>query len=162
MLAMADRAAAIIISKRHILLIHRIRTSRDFYVFPGGHIEEGESAEEACIREVLEETGLNTAWLQPAFDHAVPTRLAHYFFVEVQPGTLSLGGPEAFKRTEQNRYLLEWVPLVQVGGYNLQPGAVRDAIARVIAEDGPVREARDLALRRDRLQEILLESGAET
>src|SRR5512140_2508756 len=109
---MADRAAAIIISKRHILLIHRIRAGKDYYVFPGGHIEEGESAEEACVREVLEETGLNVAWLEPAFDYAAPGRPAHYFFVEVQPGTLMLTGPETQKRSEQNRYLLEWIPLV--------------------------------------------------
>jgi 8-oxo-dGTP pyrophosphatase MutT (NUDIX family) len=156
---MADRASAIIISKRHILLIHRIRAQREYYVFPGGHIEEGESAEEACIREVLEETGLHTAWLQPAFDHSILNRMAHYFFVQTHPGTLTLSGPEALKRSEYNRYLLEWIPLVQVGGLNLQPAAVRDALVRVIAEDGPVREAPDLALRRERLQEILLETG---
>ncbi len=153
---MADRASAIIISKRHILLIHRIRVGKDYYVFPGGHIEEGENAEEACIREVLEETGLHTAWLQPAFDYAILSRMAYYFFVQIHPGTLTLGGPEALKRSEENRYLLEWIPLVKVGEYNLRPEAVRDAIAKVIAEDGPVREARDLALHQERLKEILL------
>jgi 8-oxo-dGTP diphosphatase len=153
---MADRASAIIISKRHILLIHRIRVGQDYYVFPGGHIEEGENAEEACVREVLEETGLPTAWLQPAFDYAVPGRMVYYFFVQTHPGTLTLGGPEALKRSEGNRYLLEWIPLVKVGEYNLRPEAVRDAIARVIAENGPVREAQDLAGHQQQLKEILL------
>jgi 8-oxo-dGTP diphosphatase len=154
---MADRASAIIISKRHILLIHRIRANQDYYSFPGGNIEEGESAEEACIREVLEETGLHTAWLQPAFEYAIPTRKAHYFFVEIHPGNLTLSGPEALKQSEQNRYLREWVPFVQISRYNLRPEAVRDALARVIAEVEPIYEARDLALHQDRLQEILLE-----
>jgi 8-oxo-dGTP pyrophosphatase MutT (NUDIX family) len=157
MMRMEDRASAIIISKRHILLIHRIRARQEYYVFPGGHIKAGESAEDACVREVLEETGLQTAWLQPAFDHAVDARMGHYFFVQVQPGRLSLGGPEALKRTEQNRYLLEWIPLVQVSEYSLRPEAVRDVIARVVAEDGPVREAQDLAQHRERLQELLRE-----
>jgi 8-oxo-dGTP diphosphatase len=156
---MAERAAAIIISKRHILLIHRIRTGQDYYVFPGGRIEEGESAEQACVREVLEETGLNIAWLQPAFDHALPTRMAHYFFVQVHPGTMTLGGPEVEKQSSDNRYVHEWVLLSRLGGINLHPAAVRDAIVRVIAEDGPVREAHDLALRRDRMVEMLSQNG---
>jgi 8-oxo-dGTP diphosphatase len=156
---MVDRAAAIIISKRHILLIHRIRTGQDYYVFPGGRMEEGESAEQTLVREVLEETGLHTAWVQPAFSHPLPTRMAHYFFVQVHPGTMSLGGPEIEKQSSENRYVHEWVLLSRLGGINLHPADVRDAIVRVMAEDGPVREARDLALRRDRMQAILSGSG---
>lgn len=158
-MAEADRASAIIISKRHILLIHRIREGQEFYVFPGGHIEAGESAEEACVREVLEETGLHTAWVQPAFDYAIASRFAHFFFVEIHPGTMTVGGPEALKRSEKNRYLLEWLPLVKLGEYSLRPEAVRDAIEKVVAEYGPVREARDLALHQGRLQAILEETG---
>ncbi len=158
-MADSDRASAIIISKRHILLIHRVRAQRDYYVFPGGHVEEGESAEEACIREVQEETGLDTAWIQFAFDYSDPKKTSHYFFVEIIPGTLALTGPELQKQSEENRYMLEWVPLVKVGELSLQPEAVKNALVRVTTEDGPVREARDLALRQEKLQEILLDMG---
>lgn len=34
------------------------RSDREEWVFPKGHIEEGEQPEDAAIREVLEETGL--------------------------------------------------------------------------------------------------------
>jgi 8-oxo-dGTP diphosphatase len=155
---MANRASAIIISKRHILLINRIRTKGEFYVFPGGNIEEGESPEEACIREVLEETGLKTAWLQAAFDFSVDNRMAHYYFVEVFPGTMTLGGPESQKRSEQNRYLLEWVPLSKISQLNLRPGMVRDAIVRVTADNQPVLEARDMLRYQAQLQKILSET----
>lgn len=158
---MENRASAIIISKRHILLIHRIRAQREYYVFPGGHIEDGETPADACIREVLEETGLRVAWLEPAFDYPNEKNLAHYFFVETHPGTLSFsGGPETLKRSETNRYLLEWIPLVRIGEVNLQPAAVQSALARVVAEDGPIREAQDLARLRERLAQILGEPGA--
>ncbi len=152
---MADRASAIIISKRHILLIHRFRKVREYYVFPGGHIEPGESAEEACSREVLEETGLHVAWMQAAFDFLVEARMARFFFVQVHPGTLALGGPEINKQNAENRYLLEWVPLAGIGTIPLQPVLVRDALVKVLSEDGPVREASDLALHANRLQQLL-------
>lgn len=152
---MEDRASAIILRQRHLLLIHRIRTEQEFYVFPGGHIEEGESAEEACIREVLEETGLQTAWLSHAFDYAVAARMAHYFFVQVSPGLLNLGGPEVNKRSEKNRYLLEWLPLVQISQLNLRPEPVRDALAAIRARVGAIVDATDLAQYREQLQEIL-------
>lgn len=158
---MSERASAIILSKRHLLLIHRVRPGREFYVFPGGQIEEGETPAEACIREVQEETGLQTVWLSEAFEHPLPNRNAHYFFVQVQPGAMTLGGPESQRQSAENRYLLEWVPLRQVGGINLQPAQVRNALARVCAEFGPIREAPDLAAHRARLIEMLNEDVAQ-
>ncbi len=66
-----------------------------------------------------------------------------------------MNGPETLKRSEQNRYLLEWIPLVRIGEVALRPEAVRDAIAKVVTEGELVREAQDLALRQERLKELL-------
>ena len=33
------------------------------WAFPGGKVEDGETGEEACIREVYEETGVNVSIL---------------------------------------------------------------------------------------------------
>lgn len=52
-------AGGVIISNGEVLLIHW-DFPRNSYDFPKGSIEQGESAEEACIREVLEETGYET------------------------------------------------------------------------------------------------------
>ncbi|MFI3207044.1 MAG: NUDIX domain-containing protein [Clostridia bacterium] len=48
-------ARAIIIEGTNILLTKF--ASSDMYMLPGGGIEDGESIEECCVREVLEETG---------------------------------------------------------------------------------------------------------
>lgn len=47
-------------SKNELLLIHR----RGFWDLPKGKIEEGESVEEAAIREVKEETGIQEVFIQ--------------------------------------------------------------------------------------------------
>ena len=54
-----NRAAAIIIRDGKVLLFHRQKPGRDYYILPGGGVELEESFEEACIREVKEETGLD-------------------------------------------------------------------------------------------------------
>jgi 8-oxo-dGTP pyrophosphatase MutT (NUDIX family) len=48
---------AVIMDQGHILLCKTLDLPKSFYFLPGGHIEYGESAEAAVIREVLEESG---------------------------------------------------------------------------------------------------------
>ena len=56
---MQPRACALIKNTQdELLLIHRIKDDREYWVFPGGSIEMGESKESAIIREVYEETSL--------------------------------------------------------------------------------------------------------
>lgn len=49
-------ARSIVIENRKIAMIHSVRY--DYYKFPGGGIEEGESPIDAMIRETREESGL--------------------------------------------------------------------------------------------------------
>ena len=54
--SMRPSARAIIVEDGKLALIHNGK--RNYYMFPGGGIEAGESHEEALIREVREESGL--------------------------------------------------------------------------------------------------------
>lgn len=50
------RAAAIVIHDQKILLMYRRRLSHIYYAFPGGMVEQGETCQEAVLRELYEET----------------------------------------------------------------------------------------------------------
>ena len=56
-------------SKTEYLLVRSLG-DEGFWGFPKGHMEEGETEEETCIREVLEETGINID-LKPGFKHTL-------------------------------------------------------------------------------------------
>ena len=59
---MRDVAIGIVTHNDKILMIKRAKKEGNLvWAFPGGKIEDGETKEEACIREVYEETGLNVS-----------------------------------------------------------------------------------------------------
>ena len=59
-------AAAVIIDGDRILAAQRSHGElAGGWEFPGGKIEDGETAEEACVREVREELGVTVADLKP-------------------------------------------------------------------------------------------------
>ncbi len=74
-------ASAFVISSRGVILHqHRIL---GIWVQPGGHINDGESPEDAAVRETLEETGLNVRHLDPPLlfhvdRHPGPRGHTHY------------------------------------------------------------------------------------
>ncbi len=49
----------VIVIGQEVILLHRVKKNREYYIFPGGHQMVNESKEVALKREILEETGLN-------------------------------------------------------------------------------------------------------
>jgi ADP-ribose pyrophosphatase YjhB (NUDIX family) len=69
-------AAFIEDKKQRILLTRRSDNGR--WCLPGGHVDPGENVEEACIREVLEETGLKVKIERMVGVYSSPNTLTVY------------------------------------------------------------------------------------
>lgn len=54
-----DRSQAMVVNGNKILLVKHIMNGREFYCMPGGGIEEGETPEEAALRELKEESNVD-------------------------------------------------------------------------------------------------------
>ena len=89
--------AIILNSKGEILLTKRnIPPYKGYWVLPGGHVDYGELVEEAAIREVKEETGLNVKIKKLCGVYSDPKRDPRYhtvgviFLVKVVSGKLKI------------------------------------------------------------------------
>lgn len=135
---MNQRAAAVIVKDGKILLLRRVKEGwGEYWVFPGGGVERGETPEQAMIREVEEELSLHVTEQSLLFEvfndftmnKQYPPRQEFYYLVTEFTGEVRLGGEEAERMSEADQYYPTWVPLVQVGEMtNLKPEVAREKI----------------------------------
>ncbi|MBU0456534.1 MAG: NUDIX domain-containing protein [Nanoarchaeota archaeon] len=122
----------VILNEGKILLIHRLKYGKEYYVLPGGAIEKDESPENAAIREVKEETNLDVELnsLLWKFNENVndEERLGYYFLANKFNGKLKLGGPEAKINSKNNSYLLEWFPIEELKNILFYPEEIGEKI----------------------------------
>lgn len=110
-----QRVTAVILRDGKLLMIHRFREGMEYWVFPGGGVEEGEDLQTALRREVKEETGLGLVSFRYLFDQVEHNGNTSIFYLcQVTAGELQLGGPELASQSPSNRHILEWVELGQV------------------------------------------------
>jgi 8-oxo-dGTP diphosphatase len=85
------RAGAIILDDHLIALIERFREGNHYFVFPGGGIEENESQEDAVVREVLEETGLDVVVDRLIAEVHYQDEKQFYYLVQIVGGDFGSG-----------------------------------------------------------------------
>jgi len=128
------RASAIIIRDNKILLVHRKKDGREYWVFPGGGIEDYEKPEETVKREVFEETNLKVKSVKIAFGDINPMdgQEHPFFFVEVGNRKIKLGGPEAQRQSKENWYHPGWVSLDRINKINLVPEGAKEKLLKLL------------------------------
>jgi inorganic pyrophosphatase len=117
---MRNRATIFILDQNKVLLIHRLKNGNEYYVVPGGGIEQGETETQAAIREVKEETGLDIVLGEKIGEDDTDEGCEYFYISKSWNGALVLGGPEALRQSPTNTYKLEWVPIEKLNDLNLK------------------------------------------
>lgn len=135
----AERARVLLVRDDRIALIERHRFGEQYYVTPGGEVEDGETVEQAAVREGTEELGLDVRPLRKVFvlDGTAIGRGRHHYFLCESDGTEfgPMTGPET--AAADNVYNRLWVPLADVHRLQLRPERLRRLLAAVPATGWP-------------------------
>lgn len=105
------RSAVLITKNDKVLFIERIKVSEPmYYVLPGGGVEEGETPEEAAIREMKEELGVDVEISSKEKDLLQTDRETWIVRATLKDGT-EPQWLEAHKQAPGNSYKVVWLPV---------------------------------------------------
>jgi 8-oxo-dGTP diphosphatase len=102
-----DVSAAIITDGERVLMVRRrVKEGELSWQFPAGGVEDGETAEEAAVRETLEETGLVVKAVKYIGDRVHPKsgKFMAYTACEVVAGTARVADDEELDKVEWVRH----------------------------------------------------------
>ena len=134
---MNKRVRAIIIEDGKVLLMHRVREGQEYWVFPGGGVEETDKTlEDGLKRECLEEIGVVVEVGDLFFEKSYLSKdnsdeLQLLYNCKIISGDIGTGaGPEFSDRNieQYGTYKIEWLPLSQIKDKVVYPLELRDKI----------------------------------
>ena len=121
-----------------IVLIHRIKTKddgtvRDYYVTPGGKIEENESHEEALSREIKEELGIEIEIKDLCLeldDRDYNDSFQYFYNCNYKGGELGTGDGPEFTDKENYKGVFEIVLVdkKEISKLNLVPEKIKEIL----------------------------------
>lgn len=138
---MRTRAGIVLIMDNKVALIERHRGGLDYFVFPGGGVDEGESPEQAAVREAMEELGTEVVIKQKIAEIQLGPNSRHvYFLVEQTGGEFGSGVGEEYTDSDPDSpdegiYIPIWMPLGQLPFHeNIYPVEVVKLVLRSMKE----------------------------
>lgn len=124
---MRIRVAGILIQNNSIALMHRIKNGREYYVIPGGGVEENETNEEATIREIKEEVGIDVKVIKKMYEYKDEKSSQLFYLVEQTGGVFGTGeGPEFITpNPDKGYYHMEMISFEDISKINLVPEEIK-------------------------------------
>ena len=132
------RAVAILIKDNKVLLIHR-KNEKEYFVFPGGGVENRETVEQAVVRELKEETTINVKIDRLLYHHIYDNDTEHFFFLcDYISGEAKLAddSPEKEEMLEGKEFFNPvWVEIKELRNSLLYPLEIRDWLLEDVADN---------------------------
>ena len=138
---MRIRAGIVLIEDNKVALIERHRAGLHYFVFPGGGVNEGESPEQAAVRETMEELGIEVAIKQKVAEIQIGRKSRQvYFLVDQTNGEFGTGAGEEYTDSDPNDpeegiYFPVWMPIEELLLHDkIYPVAVARLVVKSVQE----------------------------
>ena len=134
-----NRAGAIITYDDGLIVIQRIKGNKEnlqeYYVIPGGGQEDGETIEQAALREVKEELGIEIELTQNCYEIESQGKRQYFFVSRYKSGEIGTGAGEEMTNIDYEKhgaYIPKVIPKEDIKNINLLPIEIKDIILRDI------------------------------
>ena len=130
--------AIIYLENNRTILIHRIKSDRNYYVFPGGGLESRETELEALVREGREELGVTLEPVKLLYELESAKDLQYFFLCGIKEGVIGTGkGPEfsSIEYTNKGQYIIEKINFENLLNYELFPKIIRNQLNKDILQN---------------------------
>jgi mutator protein MutT len=129
---MSYRAAIVLLQNDQIVLIERHRAGQHYFTFPGGHVEPGETPEQAAVREAKEELGVDVTIQRLLAEIWWHDRPQYYYLVELAGGKFGTGTGEEMHNPlpERGSYQPIWIPVRELLNLPVLPRS----LARIVVQ----------------------------
>lgn len=140
---MRNRAGVVLIEKGKVALIERHRAGTHYFVFPGGGVDEGETPEQAAVREAEEELGLHVAIKQQVVEIEIGDSRQFYYLVEQVSGEFGTGTGEEMSNLYPDDPRLGihspmWMPIQELSQHeNVYPVGVAELVVKSMKDGWP-------------------------
>lgn len=135
------RVAGIVPMEGGFALMHRLDVKKnkdyqEYYTFPGGGLEEGETPEEGTIREIEEEFGIRVKIVKKLYEYYSEKKCENeiFYLCEYVEGVFGTGnGPEFSndpKYADSGKYVPEIVKKEEVEDILLLPLEIKDKFVK--------------------------------